>query len=214
MEDGAVEGPAVAVLEDPEVAAVALEPVRARLLASLAAEPASAAQVAVRLGLPRQRLGHHLRALEEKGLLREVARRRHGGLVERVLTASARAYLVSPGALGPAAAQPAAVADRLSAGYLLAVAARAVREVGALLRGAETAGKRLPTLCVDTELSFASADERAAFAEDLAVAVTALVARYHREGGRPYRLVALSHPALSSTPTGSPESTEPLEDPS
>jgi len=187
----------VAVLDDPEVAAVALEPTRARLLAALAAEPASAAGVAVRRGLPRQRVGHHLRALEDKGLVVEVGRRRHGGLTERVLTASARAYVVSPAALGPAAADPDAVADRLSAGYLLAVAGRAVREVGGLLRGAGAAGKRLPTLSVEADVRFASAADRAAFATDLAACVRDLAARYHDGSapqGRWYRLVALSHP--------------------
>jgi DNA-binding transcriptional ArsR family regulator len=189
--------PDVAVLDDPEVAAVALEPTRSRLLASLAAEPGSAAQVATRLGLPRQRVGHHLRALEEKGLLVEVGRRRHGGLTERVLAASATAYLVSPAALGPAAADPARVGDRLSAGYLVAVAARAVREVGALLHGADRAGRRLPTLTVDTEVRLASAADRAAFAEELGAAVRALAAKYHAPSapdGRWYRLVAVSHP--------------------
>ncbi len=196
----------VAVLDDPQVAAAALEPTRARLLAALAAEPASAASVAVRLGLPRQRVGHHLRALEDKGLLVEVGRRRHGGLTERVLTASARAYVVSPAALGPAAADPAAVADRLSAAYLLALAARAVREVGALVRGAERAGRRLPTLSVEADIRFASAADRAAFAEDLAACVRDLAARYDDEsasGGRTYRVVALSHPrpAEQAAPT-------------
>jgi DNA-binding transcriptional ArsR family regulator len=189
--------PDIAVLEDPAVAAVALEPTRARLLAALAEQPASAAQVAVRLGLPRQRVGHHLRALEEKGLLVEVGTRRHGGLTERVLTASAQAYVVSPTALGAAGADPARIGDRLSAAYLVAVAARAVREVGRMMRGAEQAGKRLPTLCVGTEIRFASATDRAAFADDLAACVRDLAARYHSDtapDGRWYRLVAVSHP--------------------
>jgi len=114
-----------------------------------------------------------------------------------VLTASARAYVVSPAALGPAAADPDAVADRLSAGYLLAVAGRAVREVGGLLRGAGAAGKRLPTLSVEADVRFASAADRAAFATDLAACVRDLAARYHDGSapqGRWYRLVALSHP--------------------
>jgi len=189
--------PDVAVLDDPDVAAVALEPTRSRLLAALAAEPGSAAQVAARLGLPRQRVGHHLRALEDKGLLVEVGRRRHGGLTERVLAASATAYVVSPAALGPAGAEPARVTDRLSTGYLVAVAARAVREVGVLLRGAERAGKRLPTLTIETDVRLASAEDRAAFADELAAAVRDVAARYHAESapdGRWYRLALVSHP--------------------
>jgi DNA-binding transcriptional ArsR family regulator len=189
--------PDIVVLDDPRAAAAALDPRRSRLLAALAQEPASAAALAARVGLPRQQLGHHLRALEQQGLVVEVDRRTHGGLTERVLAASATAYAVSPAALGPAGVDPARVPDRLSAAYVVALASRAVREVGSLLRGATQAGRRLPTLAVDADVRFASASDRAAFAADLADAVRTLAARYHDEtapDGRTYRVVVLSHP--------------------
>lgn len=195
--------PAIAVIEDPATAAVALDPRRSRLLAALAEEPASAAGLAARIGLPRQQVGHHLRALEDQGLVVEVARRRHGGLTERVLAASARAYVVSPSALGAAGADPANVPDRLSEAYLIALASRAVREVGAMWRGAIKAGKQLPTLTVDTAVRFTSPADRADFAADLAAAVRSLAARYHDDSspdGRTYRVVILSHPQPEETP--------------
>ena len=86
------------------------------------------------------------------------------------------------------------MSDRLSAQYLVALAGRVVREVGSLVRRAGAAGKRLPTLAIDTEIRFRSADERAAFADELTAAVLDLAARYHHDGGRPYRLVVASHP--------------------
>lgn len=186
----------VQVIDDPAAAAVALEPVRSRLLAELA-EPASAAALATRVGIPRQKINYHLRALEAHGLVREAETRRWGGLTERRMVASAASYVVSPGALGPAAADPRRRADRLSAGYLVALAARAIREVSALLRGAEAAGKNLATLSIDTEIRFRSPAERAAFTGELTHAVAALAARYHDEhapGGRPHRLVVMAHP--------------------
>jgi DNA-binding transcriptional ArsR family regulator len=189
--------PDVAVIEDAAAAVVALDPIRSRLLASLAAEPASAAGVAARLGLPRQKVGYHLKTLEEQGLVVEVEQRRHGGLTEHIYTASAASYVVSPSALGDAAADPRNVGDRLSAAYLIAVAGRALREVGALLRGAEAAGKQLPTLSIDTDIRFRNAEERAAFADELAMAVRSLAARYHDEtapNGRWHRVVAFAHP--------------------
>ena len=70
-------------------------------------------------------------------------------------------------------------ADRLSASYLIALAARVVREVGDLLRRAREVDQRLATLSIDTEIRFRSAADRAAFSHDLADAVTTLVARYH-----------------------------------
>lgn len=142
-------------------------------------------------------MNYHLRALEAHGLVREAETRRWGGITERRMVASAASYVVSPGALGPAAADPLRPADRLSAGYLIALAARMVREVGALLRGAEEAGKNLATLSIDTEIRFRSPAERAAFTRELTQAVTSLAARYHDEhapGGRPHRLVVAAHP--------------------
>jgi hypothetical protein len=133
----------------------------------------------------------------------EAGRRTHGGLTERVLAASAAAYVVSPAALGDAAAVPERVPDRLSAAYLVALASRAVREVGALLRGAAQAGRRLPTLSIDADVRFASAADRSAFAADLADAVRTLAARYHDEtapDGRTYRVVVLSHPRPEEGP--------------
>lgn len=186
----------VEVIEDPAAATVALEPIRSRLLAELAS-PASAAALAGRLGWPRQKMNYHLRALESHGLVRVAERRKWGGLTERLLVATAATYVVSPAALGPVAADPGRNVDRLSAGYLIALAARAVREVGELLRRARQLNKRLATLSIDTEIRFRSADERAAFASELTQAVAGLAARYHDASdpdARAHRLVILAHP--------------------
>jgi DNA-binding transcriptional ArsR family regulator len=189
------------VIDDPAAAAVALEPVRSRLLAELA-QPASAATLATRVGLARQKVNYHLRALEAHGLVQVASTRQWGGLTERLLVASAASYLVSPLALGPAAADPERRADRLSASYLIALAARIVREVASLVRRSEEADKRLATLSIDTEIRFRSPADRAAFTRELTQAVTVLAARYHDEsapGGRPHRLVVVAHPLPTET---------------
>lgn len=187
----------VAVIDDPRAAETALDPLRAQILARLSGDPASAATLAAELGLPRQRVGYHLGKLADLGLVTEVDRVRHGGLTERRFAATARAFVVAPAALGAAGVDPARIHDRLSVGYLVALAGRAITEVGALLRGATKAGKQVPTLSIDTELRFATPDDRADFVDDLNAAVLDLVARYHDESapdGRSYRLVVLSHP--------------------
>ena len=184
------------VIDDPASASVALDPVRSRLLSELRT-PLSAASLAGRMGLPRQKVNYHLRTLEAHGLIREDSRKRWGGLTERRLVATAASYVVSPGALGPVAADPARTVDRLSASYLVALAARMVREVGQLLRRSEQLNKRLATLSVDTEVRFRSAQDRAAFSSELAAAVAALVSRYHDEsapGGRRHRLMIGAYP--------------------
>ena len=81
----------VEVIESAAAAVAALDPVRARLLGELAV-PASAAGLAARLGMARQLVNYHLRALEAHGLVELSEERRHGGLTERVLQASAASF--------------------------------------------------------------------------------------------------------------------------
>lgn len=191
------------VIDDPAAAAVALDPLRSRLLSELR-EPASAAALAGRVGLARQKVNYHLRTLESHGLVRAAGEKRWGGLTERRLVATASAYVVSPDALGPVAVDPDRATDRLAASYLIALAARAVREVGDLIRRARNAGKRLATLSVDTVIRFRSARERAEFTNELTEAINRLVAKYHdesAEGGRSHRLVLMAHP-LPQRPAG------------
>ncbi|HEX5071300.1 MAG TPA: helix-turn-helix domain-containing protein [Vicinamibacterales bacterium] len=186
----------IQVLDDPAAATVALEPTRSRLLSELAV-PASAASLASRVGLARQKVNYHLRALESHGLVKLAEKRKWGGLTERLLVATAASYVVSPGALGPVAADRNRAVDRLSSSYLVALGARIVREIGDLARRATDTGKRLATLAVDTEIRFRSAAERAAFSSELTDAITTLVARYHdasAPGGRAHRLVIVAHP--------------------
>lgn len=194
----------IQVIEDPAAATVALEPMRNRLLSELAT-PASAATLAARVGLARQKVNYHLNALEAHGLVRLAQKRKWGGLTERLLVATAASYVVSPGALGPAA-DPSREIDRLSASYLIALGARVVREVGALVHRAKDTGKRLATLAVETEVRFRSATDRAAFSNELTEAIAKLVSKYHDEsapGGRVHRLVVVTHPL--------PQKSEPKE---
>jgi len=192
----------IQVIHDPAAATVALGPVRSRLLSELAV-PASAATLATRVGLARQKVNYHLRALEAHGLVRLAEKRKWGGLTERLLVATASSYVVSSGALGPVAAdrgfrgESNREMDKLSASYLIALGARLVREVSEQVRRAKEAGKRLATLAVDTEVRFRSAADRAAFSSELTEAVAKLVAKYHDEsapGGRAHRLVVVAHP--------------------
>ena len=96
---------------------------------------------------------------------------------------------MSPAAVDGAATDPERAPDHLSARYLVALGGRLVREVAALARRAESSGKRLPTMAIDTEIRFRSAADRAAFADELTAAVVDLAARYHHDDGRPHRLV-------------------------
>lgn len=195
----------VTVIEDPQAAEISLDPIRTRLLAELA-EPGSATMLAAKVGLPRQKVNYHLKALELHGLVELAEERRKGNVTERIMRATAAAYVISPIALAAVQPDPRRAPDRLSARWLLAIAARLVRDVGALLTGATKAGKRVATFAIDGEVRFASAADRAAFAEELAGAVTALVGKYHDEtasGGRTHRVIVAVHPSTEHEGTDS-----------
>lgn len=195
----------VEVIDKPDAAALLCDPIKVRILAALAT-PASAAEIAQRVGLTRQKVNYHLNALESHGLVRVAGERRWGGITERKMVATAAAFVVSPSAIGGVAVDPARSRDRFSASHLIALAARAVREVGELwLRSRET-NKRLPTLSVDTLVRFATPEDRAAFTGELSQAITALVARYHDDKaprGRAHRVLVAAYPAPAGARTES-----------
>ena len=204
----------VTVIENAAAAEASLDPVRSRLLAELST-PGTATTLAARVGLPRQQVNYHLRTLERHGLVELVEERRRGNMTERLMRATAASYVISPAALAAVQPDPERAPDRLSAFWMLALAARLVRDVGSLLIGSRKAGKRIATFALDGEVRFASAADRSAFAEELSHSVAALVAKYHDDraaGGRPHRIVVAIHPSVPSaaetTAPATPELTE------
>jgi DNA-binding transcriptional ArsR family regulator len=190
----------IAVIEDPAAAEVSLNPVRTRLLSELA-QPASATTLAARVGLPRQMVNYHLRALERHGLVELIEERRKGNMNERLMQATATSYVISPTALALVQPDPSRAPDRLSAFWLLALASRLVRDVGSLIAGGNDARKRVATFALDADVRFANAADRAAFTEELATSVARLVAKYHdaeAPRGRPHRLILAIHPTITN----------------
>jgi DNA-binding transcriptional ArsR family regulator len=186
------------VVRAPGRASVLLQRTRRQLLGHLG-EPESAASLARKLGLPRQRINYHLRQLEREGLVETIEERRKGNCVERLVRATARSFVISPEALGILGPTSEAAADRFSTAYLVSAAARAVRDVAVLDSDARKAGKRIATFTLEAAVRFANAEARAAFADELAETMARLVAKYHDDktrGGRRFRLLAAVHPAV------------------
>lgn len=184
-----------ALIDDAERARLALSPIRKRLLMALR-QPESATTLAAALDLSRQRIGYHLRALEQAGLIELVEERKRRGFVERVLIARADAFLVDPSILGPA---PETVAqDEFAAGHLVSVAAGIVRDVARMRHSAEAAGQRLLTFTVEADIGFSTPKKLEEFAGEVTEAVAGLARKYTSDGpGRRYRLVVGAHPAVA-----------------
>ena len=193
---------ALAVITEPDRAATVLDPIRLKLLRELA-QPDSATGLSRRLGLPRQKLNYHLRRLEDEGLVELVEERKKRNCTERVVRATARSLLISPAALGELAADPARIEDRGSSAYLVATAARTIREVAELREGADRAGKKLATLTLEAEIRFATPTAQQQFAEELTHEFARLAARYHDEHaaeGRRFRCLGTVYPAPREEP--------------
>jgi DNA-binding transcriptional ArsR family regulator len=196
-------GAGLDLVREPAQAAVLLHhPLRLKILAALL-EPDSATGVARRMSLPRQTVNYHVRQLARARLLARAGRRRRRHLFEQCYVATARGYVLSPELLGKLAADPAQVADTFSAKYLLGLASKLQSELARSVELAATAGKRLATLSINTELRFTSPEQRAAFTEELQRAIVAVAARHSSpytlaDGsaaeGRPFRLVVGCYP--------------------
>ncbi|MCS6625238.1 winged helix-turn-helix domain-containing protein [Roseibacterium beibuensis] len=183
-----------ALLDDLDTALLALAPVRRRILAALA-EPASAAGLSEQLGMPRQKIGYHLRALEGAGLVRPAGERRKRGFTERLFVA-ARDHVLDP-ALMQTPSDPDAVdaQDRHAADHLISTASTIVRDVARMRQDAAAEGSRLLTLTVEADVVFAVPADFDAFTEEVSAAVADLARKYAAPSGRRYRLTAAAYPA-------------------
>ena len=190
-----MESPARTLVTDQAALRAALTPLRRQVLEKLRT-PASAAQLADALGMPRQKLGYHLRALEAVGLIRLVEERKRRGFTERLLVAND--YLIDPDLLA-APVDPAAVqtGDRHAADHLINAASGIIRDVARMRQDAEAAGARLLTITMEAELGFATPAEFERFAQEAAETIAVLARRYAAPNGHRYRLVTGVHPVAS-----------------
>lgn len=189
--------PAVALVDRPDALKAALSPIRTRMLARLQ-RPASATMIAAEMGMGRQLVNYHLRALEAAGLLSLVEERPRRGCVERILVARARAFVVDPGIVSGSAAPASAAArqDRFAAGHLIEAAGDVVRDVSRMQARASERGERLLTFTIETEVSLATPADFERLSNELAALLTRAAARFNSTpGGRRYRVVIGSHPA-------------------
>ena len=206
--------PELATVSDPRNAGLLLHPLRSRLLA-LARDPMSSSELARRVGLPRQRVNYHVRALEAAGFLKPAGRLRKRNMIEQRYVATARAFVLSPTVLGAVGADWRDISDPASADYLLALTEQ-VRGDLVHLREDGEAGGGASTLSLKAQFRFESPGQRAEFARAVREAIVAVIARHSnpnrlengRAGrGQTFRLVLACYPAPAET--GSDEAKRP-----
>ena len=186
----------MALVADAEKARAAFSPIRRDILQRLR-EPGSAVSLAEALGVSRQKVAYHLRALEGAGLIRLVETRPRRGCTEHVFVATADVFVIDPAVMGGPERAAVDAQDRFAAEHLVGVAASLVRDVARMREAAEAEGTRLLTLTVESELAFATPRDFDRFSEELTEAVAEIARRYAspKKTARRYRLVAAAHPS-------------------
>lgn len=79
------------VIDDMETLEILMDPVRLEILENLA-YPHSVGEVAEAMGVPRTRLYHHFKLLDDTGIIRVVDSRQSGAVNEKLYRAAARSY--------------------------------------------------------------------------------------------------------------------------
>jgi DNA-binding transcriptional ArsR family regulator len=183
-------------------AAALLDPLRLRILEALR-ESDSAAGLARRLGLPRQKVNYHVRELARARFLERAGQRRRRNMTERLYRTTAQGYTLSPELLGRLGLPREQAEESFSAAALWGLLALGQAELGRASGQATALHKRLPTFSLQSELRFEGPEQRARFAESLRQGIVDVVARHSsphtledgKSGpGRPYRLITLCYP--------------------
>jgi DNA-binding transcriptional ArsR family regulator len=189
--------PSVRLIEDARAVGVLADPVRRRILQRLDS-PRSATAVARELGLPRQRVGYHMRQLEKHGFVEILREERRRGCVERVMRRTSESIVLAPDSLTDDKFHTAHVRDRFSSLYLVALASQMLREVTDAQASATSEDKMLPTFSLQVDVRLATQQDKNAFAEELGREIARLAIKYHQpqsRGGRSFRVVVGSYPA-------------------
>jgi DNA-binding transcriptional ArsR family regulator len=186
-------------------ASAILHPVRLAIL-RYAGEPVSAAELGLRLSLPRQQVNYHLRRLARAGFVRRAGRRRRRNMVEQRYVTAARGFLLDPGLLSAVGADWRRIEDAGSAAHLLALAAQIQTDLLRLGPTDVSTAEHPSVLSLKFQFRFETEDRREAFARALREALVEVIARYtaphtRPDGspgrGAPFRLVLGSYPVVA-----------------
>lgn len=186
-------------IDDAATATCLLHPTRARILEELRV-PASATQVAARMGAPAPRVNHHVHRLRRAGLVRRAGSRRVRNLTETLWVASARTYVIAESLTPGGAVRRAARADegRRTVRNLVALGERFAGDALLLLDEAARGEREISAFATRLDLAFPDAGSRAAFVADLLESARALQRKYgaaaDAEPDERYRTIIACYP--------------------
>lgn len=183
----AFDAPSVTLLQNPEVVLTALSSVRRDILAALT-DPASATRIAETLGLSRQKVNYHLRALEEAGLVHLYEERPRRGVTERVMRRSQDVVLVDPGTFADDLSRQGAV----GIAGVMSAASDLIRHAATVARQASTEGSKVAAATLDTEIRLRDPDGMRRLIDDLA----SVLARHDAGEGMAFRISTSILPAI------------------
>jgi DNA-binding transcriptional ArsR family regulator len=155
----------VEVLDEPAQVAALAHPLRVAILDALRT-PDSAAGVARAIGESRQKVGHHVKALHDAGLVRLVGERRTGNFLEPLYESVAGTFVVSPRLAWGTGDRAGALRAQLPLEHLVVLGERLQRDATALLDRAAFDGDEIPSLCVEATVRFKDEAARAAFLQE------------------------------------------------
>jgi predicted transcriptional regulator len=182
-----------AIVRSAAAAKCLVHPLRRKLIAELK-QPASAASIARRLGMARQVVNYHCKALEKAGLVVHVTDVKAGNCVERVLQAVAGEFIIAPSVYGRTRAGEVAQ-DRFSARSAIASSLQTIDELASGLENAAQRNEPFPTLNLETEISLASAEQQMRFVEEATAALREIARKYNGPGARrAFRVKLQSYP--------------------
>ena len=184
------------VVRSPEQAAALLNPLRAEILAHTR-EPASAAEVARKIGDSPQRINYHLKALEKVGLVRRVGARQVRNLVEVLYQAIAKSFLLSE-AVGLDSWAAERIKEQGSLAHLITLSERIRRDALLLMEQSETE-REIPSASLQMKVHLDSEERRNAFLRDYAAMLEELVSRYgaaEDSDKNAFRVAAVIYPEI------------------
>ena len=188
--------PETHVVRSPEQAAALLNPLRAEILA-IVREPASAAEVARKIGDTPQRINYHLKSLEKVGLVRRVGTRQVRNLVEVLYQAIAKSFLLSEAVgLNPETSER--IKEQGALAHLITLSDRIRRDALLLMEQSENKGQ-IPSASLQMKVHLDSEERRRAFLRDYAAMLEELVSRYGAAGEgdeNAFRVTAVIYPEI------------------